>query len=270
VIVNTSLLDPKSGDFTTIRPFKVWMMRSTGQGQRVSAEDAFKFVNVPSVVPELMNAEQYYAQQADEDSGVTRFAEGGIGNTGNSAASTATGANLLNENANRSSRKVMSGIDKGVMKPLIRDLYMFNMMDDKVPVVEKFDADIMVFGALNVNIKQELNARREKFLLLILQNYASLQNVYPPDKLMVLLREIASNLELPVDQVVPSEQEMKGNEQSAQEQQLAQVEQQAQMTTLNTMIEGGMDQEEAMKAYQTGQLSMQMNQASKQANEQQG
>lgn len=270
VVVNTSLLDPKSGSFTTIRPFKVWMMRSTGTNQRLSASDAFSFVNVPSVVPELMNAEQYYAQQADEDSGVTRISEGNIAGTSGTAAMTATGATLLNENANRTSRKIMAGIDKGVIKPLIRDLYMFNMMDEEVPDVEKFDADIMAFGSLNVNIKQELNARREKFLLLILQNYASLRDVYPPDKLMVLLREIASNLELPVDQVVPSKEEMEGKEAQDIQAQMAQIEQQAQTQTISTMIDGGMTEEEAFTAFSQGQFSRELDQSDKIAKDQQG
>ncbi len=269
VVVNTSLLDPKSGSFTTIRPFKVWMMRSTGTNQRVSASDAFSFIDVPNIVPQLMGAEQYYAAQADEDSGVTRIAEGHLEGSSHTAASTATGATLLNENANRMSRKVMSGIDKNVIKPLIRDLYMFNMMDEKVPNVEKFDADIVVYGALNVNVKQELNVRREKFLLLILQNYASLQNVYPPEKLMVLLREIAGNLELPVDKVVPSQHEMEGKKEQAVQQQMAQIEQQAQMQTINTMIEGGMTEEEAYNAFQQGQFSQQLNQSKQMEQEQQ-
>lgn len=269
VVVNTSLLDPKSGDFTTIRPFKVWSMRSTGTNQRVSASDAFQFINVPNVVGDLVQAEQYLTQQADEDSGVTRLSEGNLNDSQGSAASTATGATILNENANRMSRKVMSGIDKGIIKPLIRDLYMFNMMDKAVPAVEKFDADIMAFGALNVNVKQELNARREKFLLLILQNYASLQNVYPPDKLMVLLREIAGNLELPVDQVVPSKEEMEGGKEQAMQQQIDQIKQQTEMQTINTMVDGGVAQDEAMQAFQTGQLSQQMQEADKQETQQQ-
>ena len=111
-----------------------------------------------------------------------------------------------------------------------------------------------------MNIKQELNARREKFLLLILQNYATLQHVYPADKLMVLLREIAGNLELPVDQVVPSEHELQNNEGMQMEQMHQQIEANASNNTLNMLIKGGMAEEEVFEAFQRGQFSEQLNQ----------
>lgn len=196
VLVNQSLLSPNE-DITAIFPYKIWKMRRSKSSEAVDVGSVFRFFQPASHVEELMATIQFFANEADEDSGIPKVAEGSLSNTSNNAASTASGLSMILDNASRALRNVIGNIDEYVIQRQIDNLYMLNMLDPNIPNEAKGDLVVRARGILSTGLRDKLQELRRNFMLMVLENEA-LTNILGIEGITSLLREIAKPLEMPL------------------------------------------------------------------------
>lgn len=244
VMINSQYLPPNE-DVTAMYPRKIWFTRKGSNLENVRVSDVFGFFQPESNANELLTLQQVFANEADEDSGIPKVAEGSLNNTANNAASTASGLNMVLDNASKNIKQVILNVDKFVIKRLVEDLYNLNMLDPNIPNEAKGDLEIVARGALSVSIRNKLNNLRRDFMLMVLSN-EQLVNILGQRGIANLLREVAKPLDMPIESIVPSEETLE--ERQKLNQQGASI---AMMQTImNVAIEKGyIDQEQANEVF---------------------
>ena len=157
-----------------------------------------------------------FANLADEYTGIPRYMTGG--NPTGGAGRTASGMSMLMTNAGKSIKQVIANIDEHVIKPCIDRLYYYNMRYSDDPDL-KGDVDVQARGAASLMEKESAAQRRNEFLATALNSPVA-QQVVGPQGIAELLRQAAKTLDMNVDDIVPSKEQI----------QLQQMQQQAQMT----------------------------------------
>jgi len=216
-MINQSYLSPTE-DLTAIYPYKIWKMRRTKQSETMDVGNVFRFFQPASHSMELMQTIQFFSNEADEDSGIPKVAEGAISNSFNNAASTASGLSMILDNASRNLRDVISNVDTYVIQRQIDDLYMLNMLDPNIPNEAKGDLVVRARGILSTGLRDKLQVLRREFMLMVLEN-EMLTNLLGVDGIASLLREVAKPLEMNVDFIPSSEKIEQETEQAEQAQQ---------------------------------------------------
>ena len=240
VMVNQSLLSPTE-DITAMYPYKIWKMRRSKQNEVLNVTNAFHFFQPTSHSQELMSTLQFFANEADEDSGIPKVAEGSISNSYNNAASTASGLSMILDNASRNLRNVIGNIDTYIIQKQIEDLYMLNMLDPNIPNDAKGDLVVKARGILSTGLRDKLQVLRKDFMLMILGN-EMLTSIVGVDGIADLLREISKPLEMPPD-FVPSSNSIE-HQQKQQEQEQQQQTALA-LQVLQLAVEKGFDAQQA-------------------------
>lgn len=220
VMVNQSYLSPTE-DLTAIYPYKIWKMRRSKQAETMDVGNVFRFFQPASHSLELMQTIQFFSNEADEDSGIPKVAEGAISNSFNNAASTASGLSMILDNASRNLRDVIANVDTYVIQRQIDDLYMLNMLDPNVPNEAKGDLVVRARGILSTGLRDKLQALRREFMLMVLEN-EMLTSILGTEGIASLLREVAKPLEMNVD-FIPSAEKMEQTEEQAMEAQQNQM-----------------------------------------------
>lgn len=202
-------------------PWKMWQLRSDpSQGVNPG-------VGIFQTTDNSQNLMRVYAeweQRADDATGVPRYTYGNGEAAG--AGDTASGLAMLMNNAAKGLRRAIGNIDMRVIAPTVYMAFVHEMLynpDDSI----KGDNIVVARGAAAILIKESAQARRTQFLAM---------TANPIDMAIIgnkgraaLLREVASAMELPVDEVVPSAEQLDERERAAaeQQQQMVQAEQQA-------------------------------------------
>lgn len=164
----------------------------------------------------LMRTYGEWEQRADDATGVPRYTYGNGQNIG--AGDTASGLAMLLNNAAKGLRRAISNIDLRVIQPTITQAFVNEMLynpDDSL----KGDCIVIPRGAAAILIKESAQARRTQFLGLT-ANPIDMEIIGKKGR-AALLREVASAMELPVDDIVPD-----GDQIDEREQQQAQAMQQ--------------------------------------------
>jgi hypothetical protein len=193
VVVNVDRLAPGE-DLSTLTPWRIWQMTSDPTG---SNQAPVEFNQPDSRVVELMAIFEKFSTMADEYSGLPRYLAGsptaGIGRT-------ASGLSMLMGNASKAIKQVVSNVDTKIMTPLINRLYDHNMMFSDDPEL-KGDVQIVARGAASLINKDTAQVRRTEFLQAT-ANPVDMQIVGVEGR-AAILREVAQNLDMNVDKVVP-------------------------------------------------------------------
>lgn len=246
VLVNQSFLSA-SEDITAIYPYKIWKMRRSKQSETTDVSNVFKFFQPKSNSGELMETLQFFSNEADEDSGIPKVAEGAISNSFNNAASTASGLSMILDNASRNLRNVIGNIDEFIIQKQVDDLYMLNMLDPNVPNDSKGDLVVRARGILSTALRDKLQVLRREFMLMVLEN-EMLVNLIGVEGILKLLREVAKPLEMDVG-FLPTVDKLEQEQKQAKEQeqqQMAMVD-----DVLNRLVQSGIiQQEDAEKVFQ--------------------
>lgn len=243
VMVNQSHLSA-SEDIQAIYPYKIWKMRRSKQSETFNIANVFRFFQPASHSAELMETTRFFANEADEDSGIPKVAEGAISNSFNNAASTASGLSMILDNASRNLRNVISNIDEYVIQKQVDDLYMLNMLDPTIPNDAKGDLVVRARGILSTGLREKLQVLRKEFMMMVLDN-EMLTNLLGPDGIADLLREVAKPLDMNVG-FIPSKEKVEQEQVNAQEEQQRQDAMVADI--VNRVIEAGfMTPEDAEK-----------------------
>lgn len=128
---------PPQADLTSIYPGKVWP-RTGGDFQY----PAIRELQFNGHLPELSQILKLFDENADETLAIPKFTYGD--NPQGGAAATMGGLSMLLGQANIALKDLVANFDEGITKPLITDLYHWNM---------KFSSDNTIKGDFDVNAK---------------------------------------------------------------------------------------------------------------------
>jgi hypothetical protein len=209
-------------DTTTVSPWRLWQLKSDPtQG----VNPGIGFFQADDRAASLMATYEKWEIRADDATGIPRYTYGNERAGG--SADTATGLSMLMNNAAKGLRRAISNIDLNVISATIGDTFVNEMLynpDDSI----KGPNIVVPRGAAAILIKESAQQRRTQFLQMVTGNPV-IANILGPKYIANIVREVAAAMELPVDDVVPSEDQV--DEQIAQQAQAmqAQMQQQAQM-----------------------------------------
>ena len=170
----------------------------------------------------LMVLYEKWEIRADDATGIPRYTYGNERAGG--SADTATGLQILMTNAAKGLRRGISNIDMNVIEETTYDTFINEMLYNPDESI-KGDCTVVARGAAAILVRESAQQRRIQFLGL---------TANPIDAAIVtakyraaLLRETAAAMELPVDEVVPTEDEVEKQAQAQAEQQQQMIEAQA-------------------------------------------
>lgn len=210
---------PDGEDLTNMYPWKIWQTTSdrTGGGQR-----AVNFFQPNMNAETLLNVYQYFQKVADEVTGVPNYVYGSTNVSG--AGRTASGLSMLMENAAKGIKQAILSLDSAVSEILQRlyDHIMIYDPDDSI----KGDMQIIPAGVVGTLLKESVQARRNEFLQMT-ANPVDIQIMGPAGR-AALLREAAKVLNMDVDKLIPSPEDIKEQQQQAALQQQLMMAQQQQ------------------------------------------
>ena len=210
---------PDGEDLTKMYPWKIWQTTSdrTGGGQ-----PAVRFFQPNMNAETLLNVYQYFQRIADEVTGVPNYVYGSSNVSG--AGRTASGLSMLMENAAKGIKTAILSLDGAVSEVLQRmyDHIMIYDPDDSI----KGDMQIVPAGVVGTLLKESVQQRRNEFLQLT-SNPVDIQIMGPAGR-AALLREAAKTLNMDVDKLIPSPEEIIEQQKQQQAMQMAAAQQQQQ------------------------------------------
>lgn len=219
VWVNVDRL-PAGEQITHLYPWKIHQVTSDPLGG--SAQPPIGFFQPNSMSQELMAVYEKFAVLADEYSGVPRYMTGDAPAGG--AGRTASGMNMLMNNAGKAIKQVIANIDRNVIEPLIERLWHYNMKYSQDTDL-KGDVKIVARGANSLLIKETAAQRRNELLQMALNSPVA-QQIMGMDGTAYLLREQVKTLEMNADRIVPPPEVVKARMMVQQAQQMAAMQQQ--------------------------------------------
>ena len=203
---------------TKLRPWKIWQFDLKAyQGNKTP----LWFFQPTPMINELMSVYEKFSIEADNKSGIPKYAYG-VQATGG-AMNTASGLSMMMGNATKAIKKVIANIDRGIIRPSVKRLHEYLILNN-FDYSGRYQGDINICskGSSAMIAKEQQQVRRNEFMQIILGSQPALQ-ILGQEGLATLLREILKGLDIGMDEVVPSEDEM----QAAAQQQQAMMQQQA-------------------------------------------
>ncbi len=223
---------PPNEDITQIFPWKVWQTTGDPAG---SSAPALRFTQPDSRAQELMAVYERFARLADDHSGIPAYVYGDLNVQG--AGRTSSGLSMLMGAAGKGIRQVVMHIDGDVVKPIVQRQFIYNMRYDEDQSI-KGDVEVVAKGAVNLAMKETTNVRRLEFLNAT-ANPIDIE-IMGKEGRAAVLREVAKSLQMPGDEVVPSQEKTTFSGRMAAK--LAQQQpQQAQPTMPDGAPKGGME-----------------------------
>lgn len=210
-------------------PWKLWQMKSDPtQG----VNPGIGFFQPNSNADSLMATYEKWEIKADDATGIPRYTYGNERAGG--SADTATGLSMLMNNAAKGLRRAINSIDMNVIGPTINDTFTNEMLYNKDDSI-KGDCIVVPRGAAAILIRESAQQRRLQFLQLT-ANPIDAPLIGGKHRL-ALLRETAAAMELPVDEVVPSDEDFAAQQAQAAEQQQKQMQQQIELQQQQMSLE---------------------------------
>ncbi len=202
VVVDVDALDPAI-DPTVLYPWKTWQTHGSRSNP---GRDPVSFFQPASNADELTKVAEYYEQKADDRTLIPRYAHGNEDVGG--AGQTASGLSMLMTSAAKGIQRVISNIDREVIRPVIEHLYRWNLMylDDAEWNAAKGDIRVVPHGVMAAIVREQTQQRRMQFLATT-NNPMDAQIIGLKER-AALLRAVAQDLEMPIEDIVPSEDEV--------------------------------------------------------------
>jgi hypothetical protein len=210
VFVNVSRI-PAGEDVTQMYPWKIWQIKNGDYGD---TSPPMSFFQPMSNAQELLGVFERFMTLADEVTGIPRYM---TGEHVPGAGRTSSGLSMLISNAGKSIKQVINNVDKDVIEPLLQRKYQRNLRYSDDPDLIG-DVNIIAQGAMSLVVKEAEAVRKQEFLNLVLTNPVAHQIVGMPGA-AELLRDMATNLNMNVDRIVPSREAI---EQQMMQQQMMQ------------------------------------------------
>lgn len=211
---------PQGANITSIHPGKIWQFSSKGVNGAGQSKPGINFFSPDIKANELLTVYEKFERYADDKSGIPAYAYGSDQAAG--AGKTASGLSMLMNAASKSMKEVVRAVDIHVIEPLVSNLYTSAMIDPEVPDDIKGDAQVKARGS-DALMHKEATAMRQAEFLMTTNNPVDMQIIGHEGR-RVLLESAAKAADLPANQFVPTEDELKQklmNEMAAAQQQAA-------------------------------------------------
>lgn len=194
-------------------PWKRWHVKSDPFGN--NTEKAIEFFQPNSNSQELLQVYMAFSQMADEHSAIPKFMTGSppVGGLGR----TASGLSMLMQNSSKILQTVAANIDRDVVEPMLENLFDIIMMTDETGLLTG-EEKIRVMG-VQVAMQRETQRARQLEFLQLTGNPVDMAIIGPKGRAQVL-RKVASEIGLPGEDIVPTDEQM-DQKQKAQEQAMA-------------------------------------------------
>ena len=192
--VNVSRL-PTGEDITSMHPWKIWQFK---QSEYNDSSPPLQFFQPNSNAGELMAVFNKFMELADEISGIPRYM---TGQHVPGAGRTSSGLSMLISNAGKSIKQVIGNIDHDVLNPMLERQYQRNLRYAEDPDLIG-DVQIVARGAMSLVVKEAEAVRKSEFLRLVLESPVA-QQIVGLTGTAELMRDMASNLDINVDRLVP-------------------------------------------------------------------
>lgn len=214
---------PDGENVTQIYPWKIWQTTSdrTGGGQ-----PAVRFYQPNMNAETLMSVYQYFQKVSDEVTGVPNYVYGSSQVAG--AGRTAAGLSMLMENAAKGIKQAILALD-GAVSDMLERFYNHLMIYDQDTTI-KGDMQVIASGVVATLMKEGVQQRRQEFMAATLNQFDA--QIIGSAGRAYLLRETAKGLNLDVDKIIPSPEQMaliQQQQEAAAEQQQQQAEQMQQV-----------------------------------------
>ena len=219
--VNVSRL-PTGEDITQMHPWKIWQFR---QSDYNDASPPLQFFQPNSNAGELMGVFTKFMELADEVSGIPRYM---TGQHVPGAGRTSSGLSMLISNAGKSIKQVIGNIDHDVLNPMLERQYQRNLRYADDPDLIG-DVQIIARGAMSLVVKEAEAVRKNEFLRLVLESPVA-QQIVGTTGTAELMRDMASNLDINVDRLVPDRETLLRQQEMAQQQMMMQQQMAAQQS----------------------------------------
>ncbi|RVU32712.1 hypothetical protein [Neptunomonas marina] len=204
IVINQSLVQPADGKWA-LTPKKVWLTR---EGKTVTdIRAAFQSFSTQSHQAELANIFSLGRQLADEETNLPLIAQG---EQAGHITQTAQGMSMLMNSANIVLRRAVKNWDDDITRTLIGRFYDWNMQyGENDDIKGDYTIDARGSGALLVKEKQQEN----------LMVYANIAAGNPEFSIRTdwkgLHEQIAKSLEIPIDKIALSEEEVTQRQEEA-------------------------------------------------------
>lgn len=213
---NTDLLEPGE-DPSVIHGWRIFKAAHDGQ----SGRSAIRVFNVKSWTPQYIAILETFQRMADEESLIPSITQGeqGIGTT-----KTATGMSILNTNANRNMKMIMSNVDGRCIEPLVEMLYRWNM---------RFNINTAVLGPMKCKAVGKAAVMAKEIETQRLLELTSIFSQHPSFKTEAAMREIVAGMDQNPDELVVTEEEKQGMIETAEDQGLQPTEIEGERVTVS-------------------------------------
>lgn len=246
VIVNDVGRIAEGEELTAIEPWKIWQGQAPHpNAQSQSSADFIRFEQPALHVSEMKSIYNDRLSRADEETGIPSYSHGSPELAG--AGGTARGLSMLMASSSKIIKQVIRNIDT-VNEALIARMYEWNMLHNDDETI-KGDVNIVPQGALSLIVKEQTQVRLNE-LLAITNN--------PTDNQIIdivhrgrILREVVKDLDLPANDIIPTEEELQKIQSGALQQEV--IQQLAQENPVIGMILSGELDTETIMAMMEGQ-----------------
>jgi hypothetical protein len=208
VVVNDDRLgDGEDGE--QMYPWKRWHTKADPFGN--NTEKAIEFFNTASNSQELLQVYLAFSNMADETSAIPKFMtgtppQGGLGRT-------ASGLSMLMQNSSKILQTVASNIDRDVIEPILNSLFDMVMLTDDTGLLTG-EEKIRVLGVA-VAQQRETQRARQLEALQITANPIDMSIIGPKGRAKIL-RNVFTEIGMPGEDIVPSDDEMDAKEKQQQ------------------------------------------------------
>jgi hypothetical protein len=202
-------------DPDTLYPWKRWRF-TTDPLQTNAAEKPIDFFQPQSNAQELLGVYKQMSELADEISAIPKYMTGSEKVGG--AARTASGLSMLMNNTSKVLQMIAANIDTDIMSPCLKDLYELMLLTDDAGMF-RGDEKIQVRG-VSMAVKQDTDRMRQMEFLQITANPMDQQIIGQKGR-ATILRNLADNLGLPEEEIIPTEAEIEQAVVAEQQQMLA-------------------------------------------------
>jgi hypothetical protein len=207
VVVNDDRLgDGENGE--DMYPWKRWHVKSDPFGN--NTEKAVEFFSPSSNVSELLSAYQALSAMADEASAIPKFMTGSPPSGG--LGRTASGLSMLMQNSSKILQTVASNIDIDVIEQVINALLDMVMLTDQTGLLTG-EEKVRVLGVQVAQQRETQRARQLEFLQLTANPID--MGIIGPKGRAVVLRNVATEIGLPGENIVPSEADLEKQQQQS-------------------------------------------------------
>jgi len=195
VEINTDRCDNSEG----VHPWKIWEVTNT----QMSDAPAVRFTTPPCIVEPLLRVFDHFSAQAEDQTGIPRWAYG-RSNPGD-ASSTSSGLSMLMTSASRGIKEVVSHLDT-MISACIERLYDYNMNYSEDESVKR-DCRIIARGSTSI-LQREQRLQQLNQVLAQTNNPTDMQ-IIGLDGRAKLLTESIKAMDMDIEGIVPTKDELK-------------------------------------------------------------